>query len=100
MLVKHIGLPEIVVFVGALLVALNADSLVVFLGAVITAIGALWVSIRQSKFDSELRQKNAEIAQLNHKITNSITGGESFCYLELLRIQDSRKKNAICCSSR
>lgn len=95
MLTKHIGLPEIVVFIGALLVAINADSLVVFIGAAITAIGALWVSIRQSKFDSELRQKNDEIAKLNHKIANSITGGESFCYLELLRIQDLSEKRML-----
>lgn len=95
MITKHIGLPEIVVFIGALLVAINADSLVVFIGAAITAIGALWVSIRQSKFDSELRKKNDEIAKLNHKIANSITGGESFCYLELLRIQDLSEKRML-----
>ena len=62
---QHIGGPAILIFIGALIVA----------------TGALWSSVEQTKSEKYLKEKNQEIANLNKKISMSITGGDSFCYI-------------------
>jgi hypothetical protein len=56
---------------------------VILFGALVTAIGALWASQQQAGFERNLRAKSDEIAGLNREIANLITGGESFCYMDI-----------------
>ncbi|MHC4277591.1 MAG: hypothetical protein ACYSWY_08925 [Planctomycetota bacterium] len=55
----------------------------ILIGAFIAAAGAFWASLEQAKFERVLRTKSDEIAQLNTKIASAVTGGDSFCYLDL-----------------
>jgi hypothetical protein len=55
----------------------------IFVGAVLVACGGFWASWRQTNFNSQLRQKNAEIVQLQTEQSELITGGDSFCVLRL-----------------
>jgi TIR domain len=45
------------------------------------AAGGFWASLRQSNFNAEIREKNEEIAQLQHEGANAITGGDSFAWV-------------------
>jgi len=63
---QSVGLPAIVVLVGVL----------------ITAIGAFLSSSERTDFERELRKKSDEIAALNRQIAASVTGGDSFCYVQ------------------
>ncbi len=53
----------------------------IMLAAILGAIGALWASQQQAQFERELRQKSDEIAELNRRTIDTITGGNSFAYL-------------------
>ena len=53
-------------------------ALVVFAGAVIVAFGTFWAAWRQSNFNAAIREKNEEIARLQHEAAAAITGGDSF----------------------
>lgn len=53
------------------------------IAAILGAIGALWASRQQAQFERELRLKSEEIAQLNKKTLDAVTGGDSFCYLSI-----------------
>ncbi len=53
----------------------------IFIGVIITAIGAYWAAIKQSEFEHELRVRNDKIAELSQNAQNSVTGGDSFCYM-------------------
>jgi hypothetical protein len=64
-MINNIGVPAILILIGAL----------------ISATGAVLASIDQSKSERALRQKSDEIATLNKQISQSITGGDSFAYL-------------------
>ena len=55
----------------------------ILIGAILAAIGAFWASQQQGNFERELRTKSDEIAGLNRKIANLVTGGDSFCYLAI-----------------
>ena len=55
----------------------------ILIGAFIAAAGAFWASLEQAQFERVLRTKSDEIAQLNTKIASAVTGGDSFCYLDL-----------------
>jgi hypothetical protein len=59
---------------------IGGPAIVIFIGVVISAVGALWATMQQTASEQELRQKNEEIAKLNRKIADSITGGDSYCY--------------------
>ena len=39
--------------------------------------------MQRAQFESELRAKSEEIAKLNRAIAESITGGDSYCYVQL-----------------
>jgi hypothetical protein len=76
----------VVTFIGASISALGSVSglpvgVGVF-GALVAAGGALWSSGERSEFERALRKKSEEIADLNRQIAASVTGGDSFCYLE------------------
>jgi len=55
-------------------------AMVVFIGALFVAAGGFWASWRQSNFNLEIRDKNEEIARLQHENAGTITGGDSFAY--------------------
>jgi hypothetical protein len=56
-------------------------AMVVFVGAVVVAAGGFWASWNQSKFNTEIREKNEEIARLQLESANAITGGDSFAWV-------------------
>jgi len=54
---------------------------VIFLGVIISAIGGVWASYQQ--------KTSAEVnAALNREIKESITGGDSFCYLTVTQLKN------------
>lgn len=55
-----------------------------FAGGIIVVLGGLWSGIEQSKTAEELQKKTQEVAELTRKAADSITGGDSFCYVTLL----------------
>ena len=68
--------------------------MLVLVGALLSALGAFLANVRQNQeqlksandraeFESALRAKSDEIAELNKTIAASITGGDSFCYYSL-----------------
>jgi hypothetical protein len=63
----------------------------ILLGAILSATGAFWVAYRQQRaaidranFERELRAKSDEIAELNRTIARSVTGGDSYAYVNLV----------------
>ena len=73
---------------------LSFPMILVLLGAILSAIGVFLATVRQNQektqsavqraqFESELRAKSEEIAKLNRAIAESITGGDSYCYVQL-----------------
>jgi hypothetical protein len=58
-------------------------ALLVFAGAILVAFGGFLAALRQSNFNAEIRQKNEEIAHLQHEAANIVTGGDSFCWMQL-----------------
>lgn len=55
----------------------------IMLAAFLGAIGALWSASQQANFERVLREKSDEIAELNQTTLNAVTGGDSYCYLQL-----------------
>jgi hypothetical protein len=55
-------------------------AMVVVFGALVVAAGGFWASWRQSNFNIDLREKNEEIARLQHENASLITGDDSFAY--------------------
>ncbi len=64
----------------------------ILLGALVSAAGALWASIQQGQSERELKNKNAEILALNQRIKESIIGGNSFCYFEVVGYDTVRNR--------
>lgn len=62
--------------------SIPTPAIVVAIGAVIAVIGAFWASVEQSRSQKQLSGKNEEIANLNRQIAQTITGGDSYCYVE------------------
>ncbi len=73
---------------------LNLPMMLIVIGALLSAFGAFLATYRQNQeqiksanqrveFESALRAKSDEIAELNKTIAASITGGDSFCYYSL-----------------
>ncbi len=65
-------------------------AIVIFVGILIAAFGGVWASMEQNTFDRTLKKKNEEIVELNRKIINSVTGGESYCYFQVMKIGNSK----------
>lgn len=65
---------------------------VILLGIIIAALGAFWASRQQSvqqlRFETELRQRNDKIDELNERIVKDITGGDSFPRIMLMGQSD------------
>jgi hypothetical protein len=69
-----------------------APAILVFVGAVLVALGGFWSSWRQSTFNATLTEKNNEISQLQMESANAITGGNSFAYMAL-QVPDPKTAN-------
>ena len=54
-----------------------------FAGGIVVVLSGLWSGIEQSKTAEELQKKTQEVAELTRKAADSITGGDSFCYVIL-----------------
>lgn len=93
---KYVSIPALVTYFGALISAFGAvwglllenqyvgrGVAVVVIGAFVSAGGALWSSGERTRFERELRDRSDEIAELNRRIAASVTGGDSFCYLDV-----------------
>lgn len=52
-------------------------------GGFLAAFGGFWQALRQSNFNSELRQKNDKIIELQQQSAGAITGGDSFAEMVL-----------------
>ena len=72
---QYLNLPMILVLVGGLLAATGA-----FMATLKQNQEKLASATERAKFESDLRAKSEEIAELNKKIAASVTGGSSFCY--------------------
>ena len=93
---ENMGLPAVMTFVGVLISAIGVfwssqqqasfERKMIFVGILISAIGVFWSSQQQASFERNLREKNEEIARLNRELANSVIGGNSFCYLEILSL--------------
>ena len=55
-------------------------------GFLISGIGAFWASQQQTSSALNLLTKSEEIARLNQELANSVSGGDSFCYLAISTI--------------
>src|SRR5262245_49338891 len=84
-------------FVSRLTEYLSLPMILLLLGAILSAAGAFIATYKQNRekaqsaiqraqFESELRAKSDEIAELNRTIAKSITGGDSYCYLRLANL--------------
>ncbi|MBQ8101290.1 MULTISPECIES: LapA family protein [unclassified Afipia] len=56
-------------------------AMVVFVGAVLVALGGFWASWRQSNFNQEIRKKNEEISALQKDSMEAVIGGDSYAYI-------------------
>ena len=65
---------------------MSLPAVMIFVGVLISAVGAFWASQQQASFERNLREKSEEIARLNRELANSVIGGDSFCYLEILSL--------------
>lgn len=65
--------------------------ILIVIGGILSAIGGIWlshISTREVKHElqtvkTELTTKNDKIQELNNFILSSITGGDSFCYVDI-----------------
>ena len=55
----------------------------VLLTAIVSGLGAFWVAVQQSKSSQALEAKNKKIEELQERISDLITGGDSFCYFQI-----------------
>ncbi len=85
--------PALITFIGAVISAIGGfwasgskpkpARIIVVVGVVISAIGAFWASQQQDSFNLNLLNKSEEIARLNQKLASLVSGGDSFCYLDI-----------------
>ena len=71
-----------------ILTDIGGPTILIFVGGLISAIGAVWAAFDQNKMSSRLEQKNEEIITLNKSLHESVTGGDSYCYLQLSNSDD------------
>jgi len=71
---------------------ITVPMILIALGAFLVVAGSFWATLRENRdkiqfaneraeFEKELRAKSEEIAKLNIFIKESITGGDSYCYI-------------------
>jgi hypothetical protein len=60
----------------------------ILIGAILCAFGALWTSYQQSRFERDLRLKSDEIVELQRNMIQSVIGGDSFCYITVVSINN------------
>jgi hypothetical protein len=68
--------------------------ILIVVGAILPAVGGFWlshISTREVKHElqtvkTELTTRNDKIQELNNFILSSITGGDSFCYVNIVAI--------------
>lgn len=63
-------------------------AILIVAGAGLAAWGGFWQAYRQSLFNSELRQKNDKIIELQQQSAGAITGGDSFAEM-VLQVPDA-----------
>lgn len=68
-----------------------SPAILILVGALISAGGAVLAAYQQSLSEKQLRQKSEEIAELNKRIAQSITGGDSFAYITPTFLMGSSK---------
>jgi hypothetical protein len=68
----------------------SAPALITFLGAMIAASGVFWASVRNAasqreiiRLNRQLAEKSDELATLNQKVADLVTGGKGFAYVQL-----------------
>ena len=68
---------------------------VTFVGAILVAVGTLWGFQRQSlrsneiaELNRQLAAKSDEIARLTKESLAAVTGGDTFCLMTLLDLED------------
>lgn len=59
----------------------------ILLGVVISGVGAFWAAFQQADVERELRLRSDKIAELSQNALNSVTGGDSFCYVHFMDFQ-------------
>lgn len=59
----------------------------IFFGVLISGIGAFWATFQQAGFERELRVRSDMIAELSQNALYSVTGGDSFCYFQIMDLQ-------------
>lgn len=74
-----LGGPSGLIFIGIILSAT---------GVILSGIGAFWASKQTANFEHELRIKSDEISELNKEIMKSVIGGDSFCYLTMMSLDN------------
>jgi hypothetical protein len=71
--------PSGLIFIGVILSAI---------GVILSGIGVFWASKQTANFEHELRIKSDEISELNKEIMKSVIGGDSFCYLTMMSLDN------------
>lgn len=66
---------------NSLISQVGGPTILIFIGVIISAIGAVWAAYDQNGTSKKLEMKNEEIITLNRKLTDSLIGGSSYCYL-------------------
>lgn len=51
--------------------------------AILGGIGAYWAAVQRTASAQESKQKSERIAELNERIAGLVTGGDSFCWLQI-----------------
>ena len=70
-----------------------AGAVIAFVGAAVSAGGVYWSALQQAAFEkaqresaTALQEKSEEIAALNERIANLVTGGDSFALVNVASI--------------
>jgi hypothetical protein len=59
--------------------SVGVPAVVVLIGAFVAAAGAFLSSGERTRFEHDLRESSDEIARLNREVMHSVTGGDSWC---------------------
>ena len=62
----------------------GSPGILILLGSLLGVFGGFWALKQQNRFEDELRAKSEEIADLNRRLDATVTGGDSFCYIDLV----------------
>jgi len=61
----------------------------ILIGAIIAAVGGYLSYVQSQKFEGEIQGKNVKIEELNKYILSSITGGNSYCKLTFMFLDNN-----------